>query len=87
MVGYQVSTFQAAVLLLFNDDDKLSFVEVKDRLRLPEEDVMRLLHSLACARYMVLTKEPPNKMVAVTDIFKFNADFTERIRRIKVCFH
>jgi len=83
-IELQVSTFQAAVLLLFNDDDKLSFVEVKDRLRLPEEDVMRLLHSLACARYMVLTKEPPNKMVAVTDIFKFNADFTERIRRIKV---
>lgn len=83
-IELQVSTFQAAVLLLFNDAESLSFGEVKEQLGLPEEDCVRLLHSLSCAKYKILTKEPVGKTVGHDDVFQFNAGFTDRMRRIKV---
>lgn len=69
---------KAAALLLFNEADELSYAEVRQRLNLPEEDVTRLLHSLACAKYAILKKEPEGKALSKTDRFAFNADFTDR---------
>jgi len=86
-IELQVSTFQAAALLLFNNDETLSFTEVKERLNLPHEDVVRLLHSLSCAKYKILIKNPgqePNRIIAETDTFKFNQKFTDKFKRIKV---
>ena len=77
--------FQAAVLLLFNTTDKLSYNDILTQLNLSHEDLVRLLHSLSCARYKILTKEPSTKTVSQTDSFEFNAKFTDRMRRIKVC--
>jgi len=80
-----VSTFQAACLLLFNEGtESLTLDEVRDRLNLPDEDVMRSLHSLSCAKYKILTKTPEGKTIAAGDTFSFNAKFTDRLRRIKV---
>lgn len=73
-----LSTLQAAALLLFNEADELSYAEVRQRLNLPEEDVTRLLHSLACAKYQILRKDPEGKALSKTDRFAFNADFTDR---------
>ena len=42
---------QAALLLLFNEVDELSYSEVQQRLNLPEEDISRLLHR--CVRVCV----------------------------------
>lgn len=79
-----VSTFQAACLLLFNGTESLSFAEVKERLNLPDEDVMRLLHSLSCSKYKILTKTGDAKVINSADVFNFNNKFTDRGRRIKV---
>ncbi|XLR55653.1 hypothetical protein S83_006325 [Arachis hypogaea] len=46
-----VSTYQAAALLLFNSAHKLSYSEIMMQLNLTHEDVVRLLHSLSCAKY------------------------------------
>jgi cullin 1 len=70
--------------MLFNDCEELSYVEVQERLNIQEEDVSRMLHSLSCAKYKILLKEPASKTVAKTDKFKFNAGFTDRMKRIKV---
>merc|ERR1719199_1108306 len=43
-----------------------------------------MLHSLSCAKYKLLTKDPPGKTVGPDDVFQFNAAFTDRMRRIKV---
>lgn len=80
-----VTCFQAAVLLLFNTTDKLSYNDILTQLNLSHEDLVRLLHSLSCARYKILVKEPSTKIVSQTDSFEFNAKFTDRMRRIKVC--
>ena len=75
---------QAAVLLLFNSADKLSYSDIKNELNLTDEDITRLLHSLACNRYKILIKDPSSKSVGQTDTFEFNAQFFDRLRKIKV---
>ncbi|XP_076950361.1 cullin-1-like [Bidens hawaiensis] len=79
-----LGTYQAAALLLFNGSDRLSYSEVKAQLNLADEDVTRLLQSLACAKYKILIKEPHSRTVSETDHFQFNPKFTDRMRRIRV---
>ena len=78
------SLLQASALLLFNEVDELSYQEVQERLNLPEEDVSRLLHSLSCAKYKILTKDPATRTISKLDKFAFNNKFTDRMKRIKV---
>ncbi|CAL5346993.1 unnamed protein product [Camellia sinensis] len=79
-----VTTYQASVLLLFNASDRLSYQEIMTQLNLTHDDVVRLLHSLSCAKYKILNKEPNNKTISPTDHFEFNSKFTDKMRRIKV---
>ncbi|CAI9100061.1 OLC1v1036983C1 [Oldenlandia corymbosa var. corymbosa] len=79
-----LSTYQAAALLLFNASHGLSYQEIKAQLNLPDEDVVRTLHSLSCAKYKILNKEPGNKTVSPTDVFEFNSKFTDKMRRIRI---
>lgn len=54
------------------------------QLNLSDDDVVRLLHSLSCAKYKILLKEPSTKTISPTDVFEFNSKFTDKMRRIKV---
>ncbi|KAG6398607.1 hypothetical protein SASPL_140074 [Salvia splendens] len=83
---YQLSrcNFQAAALLLFNAADRLSYQEIMTQLNLSDDDVVRLLHSLSCAKYKILNKEPNTKTISPTDVFEFNSKFTDKMRRIKI---
>ena len=77
---------QASALLLFNSSDRLSYSEIMTQLNLSDDDVIRLLHSLSCAKYKILNKEPNTKTISSTDYFEFNSKFTDKMRRIKVQF-
>jgi len=79
-----VTTYQAAALLLFNASERLSYAEVMTQLNLTDDDVIRLLHSLSCAKYKILVKEPNTKTISPNDVFTFNNKFTDRMRRIKI---
>ncbi|KAI3983720.1 hypothetical protein MKX01_001124 [Papaver californicum] len=79
-----VTTYQASLLLLFNSADKLTYSEILSQLNLSDDDVVRLLHSLSCAKYKILAKEPNTKTISQKDSFMFNAEFTDKMRRIKV---
>ncbi|KAK9945609.1 hypothetical protein M0R45_011117 [Rubus argutus] len=79
-----VSTYQAALLLLFNTAERLSYSEILTQLNLTHDDLVRLLHSLSCAKYKILIKEPATKTISPNDNFEFNSKFTDRLRRIKV---
>lgn len=83
-IDLQVNTMQAAVVLLFNDSDSLSYGEIKERLNIPDEDLARCLHSLALAKYKILLKKPEGRQVGKEDVFSYNNKFTDRARRIKV---
>ncbi|WOK94711.1 cullin-1-like [Canna indica] len=79
-----VTTYQAAALLLFNASDRLSYSEIMTQLNLSDDDVVRLLHSLSCAKYKILNKEPNTKSISPNDVFEFNSKFTDKMRRIKI---
>ena len=65
-------------------DERLTFAEIRERANLPEDDLVRILHSLSCLKYKILAKDPPGKTPGKNDTFSMNAAFTERLRRIKV---
>ncbi|XP_030031725.1 cullin-4A isoform X2 [Manduca sexta] len=80
----QVSLFQALVLLLFNDGDNLSFEDIKTATNIEEGELRRTLQSLACGKARVLSKTPRGREVDDNDHFAFNADFTNKLFRIKI---
>ncbi|KAI3698718.1 hypothetical protein L2E82_42477 [Cichorium intybus] len=79
-----VTTYQASTLLLFNLSDRLTYQEIKTQLNLSDDDVIRLLQSLSCAKYNILIKEPNTKTISPNDYFEFNSKFTDKMRRIKI---
>ncbi|KAK6930141.1 Cullin protein, neddylation domain [Dillenia turbinata] len=79
-----VTTYQASTLLLFNASHRISYQEIVSQLNLSDDDVVRLLHSLSCAKYKILNKEPNTKSITHTDHFSFNEKFTDKMRRIKI---
>ncbi|XP_043710557.1 cullin-1-like [Telopea speciosissima] len=83
-IELQLTTYQTAVLLLFNTSDKLSFKEIVSQLKLPNEEVTKLLHSFSCSKYKILIKKPNNRSISANDTFEFNSMFTDKMRRIKV---
>jgi cullin 1 len=80
-----VSPLQAAILLLFNTNETtLSYDNIKAQLNLVDEEVVRLLHSLSCGKYKILSKCPNGKSVGKSDTFEVNGGFTDKMRRIKI---
>jgi len=79
-----VSLFQASVLLLFNDTDALSFMDIASATGLEKKELRRTLQTLACAKDRILIKEPKGRDVEDGDVFKFNAAFTSRLHRIRI---
>lgn len=79
-----VSLFQAVVLMLFNTTDSLSFGDILLQSGIEDKELRRTLQSLACGKVRVLTKEPKGKDVEDGDTFHFNADFSDRLIRIKI---
>lgn len=55
---FNVSLFQAVVLLAFNEGDTFTFEELKGRTGMEEEEAVRTLQSLACGKVRVLSKTP-----------------------------
>lgn len=49
-----------------------------------EGELRRTLQSLACGKARVLTKAPRGREVQDDDHFSFNADFTNKLFRIKI---
>ena len=49
-----------------------------------EGELRRTLQSLACGKARVLLKWPRGREVADSDSFAFNADFTNKLFRIKI---
>ncbi|KAI0665335.1 hypothetical protein C8Q78DRAFT_1065044 [Trametes maxima] len=73
-----VSLYQAVILLLFNEDETIAYADIKAQTgSVHDGELGRTLQSLACGKKRVLKKEPAGKEVNVTDVFRFNGDFTD----------
>ncbi|ELU43488.1 Cullin-4B [Rhizoctonia solani AG-1 IA] len=81
-----VSTYQALVLLLFNEQDQFSAAEIQRRWRLGQEDLTVTLQSLALGKKHVLLRadRKTTKDIALEDQFKWNSGFTDPKRNIRI---
>ncbi|GMI85266.1 hypothetical protein HRI_002195900 [Hibiscus trionum] len=79
-----VSLFQTVVLMLFNDAQKLSFLDIKESTGIEDKELRRTLQSLACGKVRVLQKLPKGRDVEDDDSFIFNEGFTAPLYRLKV---
>lgn len=83
-----VSTYAMVVLLLFNDvptGESLTYEEIQARTRIPDNDLIRNLQSLAVApKTRVLKKDPMSKDVKPTDKFYFNNDFQSPFLKVRI---
>ncbi|KAI5238681.1 Cullin-domain-containing protein [Aureobasidium subglaciale] len=82
-----VSSFQAIILLLFNNIDAsehLTYDFIKTESGLPEAEVVRTLQSLACAKLRPLIKHPKGREIAPTDTFTYDPNFWNDKYRVKI---
>jgi cullin 1 len=77
---FQVSTYQMAILLLFNDNEKLDYTEIVEHTSLTDENLEPALGILLKAR--VLTPEPEDGKPAPGTKFSLNYGF--RNKKVKV---
>jgi cullin 3 len=79
-----VNTYQMVVLLLFNDQSKLSFKEMADATGIPPPDLKRTLVALSNPKNKILDKEGSQKGLDDTDVFTINTKFKSKLYRVKV---
>ncbi|KAJ2655745.1 hypothetical protein IWW48_005380 [Coemansia sp. RSA 1200] len=79
-----LSLVQGTVMLLFVDNDELSYGQIQENTALEGAELRRILQSLSCGKHRVLVKEPRSKSVSETDKFIFNTKFSSSHVRIKI---
>eukprot|EP00667_Euglena_gracilis_P002382 EG_transcript_2382 len=81
-----LSTYQACVLLLYNEKAVVSVGELGKELALPMDEVKRTLHSLAFGKFPVLKREGESKkkQIGEEDEFSVNDDFSHPTRKFKI---
>lgn len=83
-----LTTLQAVALLRFDGRDgarPLPFEEFRQDLNLDLEVAKKVLHSLSCGRYKVLSKSSPGgSKILDTDAFSPNPGFNNKLRKFRV---
>jgi cullin 3 len=82
-----VTTHSMVILLLFNDledDESLSFEEIRERTNIPQQNLVHLLYTLSVLpKCKVLSKHPPKDRPKPGDMFSFNSNFQSKSIKIK----
>merc|ERR1712178_435407 len=80
--------FQALVLLEFSENDQWTVEDLKQRTKIPDEEITRAIQSLAFGKIKILnrTNKPDEKVTVVNDddIFEFNQKFKYKGYKIKI---
>lgn len=81
-----VSAYQATVLLLFNEAESLTTLQIKQLTGIEDGELRRTLQSLACIPPVLpLLKEPmKTKKIADEDVFRVNQSFKHKLFRIQI---
>jgi len=79
----EVSIYQAAIVLLFNEKDSYTFAEVQQAISLPAEEVKRYLISLSCGKSKVVRKANKGPQIADDETFTIDWKFKDKKARIK----
>lgn len=80
-----MSLYCGLIVLLFEEHDELTFTEIEILTKIPQQDLVRSLQSVAVApRTRILKKTPMSKEIKPGDTFTFNFAFTAPMTKVKV---
>jgi cullin 3 len=80
-----MSFYCGLIVLLFEENDELTFDQIEILTKIPKTDLIRSLQSIAVApRTRILTKKPMSKDIKPTDVFTFNNAFSAPMTKVKV---
>ena len=79
-----LSTYQMAILLLFNDKDVISFGEMKQLTGIHDDELYVSVVSMAHPKIKILKKKPNDKHIADHHTFQINSKYQNKKDRIKV---
>ena len=82
-----VSTYMMCILVLFDDlerDAELSLVVLATQTQIPQNELKRHVVSLCTPKHRILLKKSKGKGVADDDVFKVNASFSSKLKRVRV---
>eukprot|EP00180_Rhodochaete_pulchella_P003161 Plantae.Rhodophyta-Rhodochaete_pulchella.ctg5203.p1 GENE.Plantae.Rhodophyta-Rhodochaete_pulchella.ctg5203~~Plantae.Rhodophyta-Rhodochaete_pulchella.ctg5203.p1 ORF type:complete len:537 (+),score=112.20 Plantae.Rhodophyta-Rhodochaete_pulchella.ctg5203:3-1613(+) len=80
----EVSTYHMCVLMLYNDNDSLTYSQILRATRIPESELKRTLQVLSLGKYRILLKEGKAKEIEPDERFTFNSNFSSRLVRIRI---
>lgn len=77
-----ITTYQMAILLLFNSDDNLSFRDIQNQCQLADKELSRTLQSLIDVKLLLRS---PKETTEITEcIFQLNTDFSNKRTKFKI---
>lgn len=79
-----LSLVQGTIMMLFAENDGLTYTQVQENTGLEAAELQRTLQSLSCGKYRVLIKEPRSRDVNESDVFTFNSSFKSPQMRIRI---
>lgn len=79
-----LTTYQTAILMLFNDNESLTIDDIKNELKTEESLVRNMIISLSSRKYKILLKTGDEKEVSREDIFTVNEKFKSKLKLITV---
>nr|CAG4710679.1 unnamed protein product [Naegleria fowleri] len=78
------STFQIAILMLFNDQSEYTYANIRELTQIPEKDLKKNLTILCMNKTKILMKEPKTKNLEDSHKFVYNNDFKSANYRVKL---
>ncbi|KAG6584619.1 putative Cullin family protein [Phytophthora cinnamomi] len=80
-----VSTYQAVILMLFNQRSEWRFKELVERTRIDVKDLKRHLISLCTPKYKILIKSSKGKRIdEEADTFSINDAYKSKLHRVRI---
>eukprot|EP00979_Chaetoceros_neogracilis_P019380 scaffold12241_cov308-Chaetoceros_neogracile.AAC.1 len=80
-----VSTYQMCILMLFNENTKLTLGQIASETNIPDLELRRHLISLCTPKHRVLRKGSKGKGISGDDdTFTFNPEYKSNARRVKI---
>lgn len=80
-----MSLYCGIIILLFEENEELTFKQIEHLTKIPRSDLIRSLQSVAVApRTRILTKKPMSKDIKADDLFTFNSSFSAPMTKVKV---
>jgi len=81
----QVSTYQMCILLLFNDNNKLTLGQIRTQTQIPDLELRRHLISLCTPKHRILRKGSKGRgITSDEDTFTFNTDYTSKLKKVRI---